>query len=94
MDWKLVIRKPSRNNRVVVLMFFNECTINDTGDLVIDAEVQLEESGGRRIAGMVTAGALRAARAAAVRLLGSAGLVTSEEVRALSERIASLEEAV
>lgn len=95
------MRRFSRLNRSRVIIIFNECTINDTGDLSIENEAEIDFEldaeileGPRPLLIKGTLDALaQVLRPVAQNALGSLGIITKADVKALSERTAALEEA-
>lgn len=80
-----------RPNRIPVVIIFNECTINGTGDLSVEQEVELE--GSREVIPLTImngiAGIMRRVMAGTFIAMGAA---SKEDIEKLKGKIAGLEE--
>lgn len=94
------MRRFSRLNRSRVIIIFNDCTINDTGDLSVENEAEIDvEFDADILEGprpLLIKGALDALakvlRPVTRNALDAVGIITKADVKALSDRTAALED--
>ncbi|MBU4194558.1 MAG: hypothetical protein KKE79_06575 [Actinobacteria bacterium] len=91
------MRRFTRLNRSRVIIIFNDCTINGTGDLSIENEAEIDVEILEEQKPLVIRGALDALaqvlRPVAANALGALGVITRADLEALHERTMVLEEA-
>ncbi|MBU4173805.1 MAG: hypothetical protein KKB90_02765 [Actinobacteria bacterium] len=94
------MRRFSRLNRSRVIIIFNDCTINDTGDLSVENEAEIDvEFDAEILEGprpLLIKGALdalaRVLRPVAQNALDAVGIITKADLEPLQERTLMLEE--
>lgn len=91
------MRRFPRLNRSRVIIIFNDCTINGTGDLSIENEAEIDVEILEEQKPLVIRGALDALaqvlRPVAANALGALGVITRADLEPLQERTMVLEEA-
>lgn len=95
------MRRFARLNRARVVIIFNDCTVNGTGDLSIENDAEFDVEPGADVPGgakpVIITGtsdlATRYLRAVATGILGALGVVTRADLEPLLERTMILEKA-
>jgi hypothetical protein len=80
-----------RLNRTPIVIIFNECTINDTGDLSVRQDVDITDTEGGSSPTMLIAGMADVFRKVLVGTLGMLGAASKEDMKEIQRRIEVIE---